>query len=195
MAINYQIMKKIIFLGSLLLILSGCASVDSSQVSQTPPPPSSNPPPAVSCPDGEYTCACATGSYCLKKGAMCINPSSPCPASTVTYLVSAENPDKYCDGVNMDSEGFRKTITVEKTAQLPDANSTEMQKIKSIINLATTGMCQTVLSQVDISVTDGTVYIPPLEGWAGMSITMCSCKPEVEVNLLNISGINKVVWQ
>lgn len=31
------------------------------------------------CPTGQHECACATGSYCVFMGAMCVSPSSPCP--------------------------------------------------------------------------------------------------------------------
>jgi len=33
------------------------------------------------CPVGEHECACASGSYCLEMGAMCIAPTSPCPGA------------------------------------------------------------------------------------------------------------------
>jgi len=70
-------MKKAIFLGGLLLVLSGCAPANNDQAAQTPPSADGNP--TVVCPEGQYACACATGSYCLRMGAMCLNPSSPCP--------------------------------------------------------------------------------------------------------------------
>jgi hypothetical protein len=180
-------MKKLFFISCLILILSGCISANNVQTVK--------PTPTITCPAEQYACACATGGYCLKMGEMCISPSSPCPVQSISYLVSVENPDKFCNGTDMDSEGFRKTITTEKTATIPDVNPTEIQQIKSIISLATTGMCQTALSQLDIGVNNGTVFIPPMDGWAGISIAMCSCKPEVEVNLLRIPGITEVVWQ
>jgi len=40
-----------------------------------------------------------------------------------------------------------------------------------------------------------TRYCPPIPGWAGICIAMCTCKPEVEVNLLRLPGISKVVWE
>jgi hypothetical protein len=116
------------------------------------------------------------------------------PVQPITYLVSTADPNKYCNGDDMDSEGFRKTITEEKPLTISETNPTEIQKIKSIINAATTGMCNTALSQLDITVSNGTVSIPPMDGWAGISIAMCSCQPEVEVNLLRIPGITNVVW-
>ena len=49
-------------------------------VPSAPNPAPSNPTTANACPAGQYACACATGSYCLRMGAMCLSPSSPCPA-------------------------------------------------------------------------------------------------------------------
>lgn len=49
------------------------------------PAPSTTPltsvPAKPECPSNEYSCACATGSYCLQRGAMCLSPNSPCPNS------------------------------------------------------------------------------------------------------------------
>ena len=35
--------------------------------------------PAPRCPPRTYACACATGYYCLRIGAMCLAPTAPCP--------------------------------------------------------------------------------------------------------------------
>ena len=95
----------------------------------------------------------------------------------------------------MDSAGFRKTITVEKPMYVPPS-STLAQRVKLVAVAATTGMCQTVLKNADITLSnDGTVTIPPIDGWAGVSITMCSCKPLVEVNALRVAGVTKVEWK
>ncbi|MCX6779810.1 MAG: hypothetical protein NT034_01365 [Candidatus Magasanikbacteria bacterium] len=116
------------------------------------------------------------------------------PAKTISYLVSPEETIKYCNGVDMDSDGYRSTITQEKTTFTTEANPTTNQIIKSVVNAATTGMCNTVLNQLNITEKNGIVTIPTIEGWAGISITMCSCKPQVEVNLLRLPGITNVVW-
>ena len=115
--------------------------------------------------------------------------------STISYLISKEDPTKYCNGADMDSAGYRKTIITEATTTAPKANMTETELVKNTIIAATTGMCQDVMKQLDFKVTSGTAYIPPIEGWAGVSITMCSCKPQVEVNVLKIPGIKQVIWE
>jgi hypothetical protein len=116
------------------------------------------------------------------------------PVQTITYLISPADSTKYCNGVDMDSAGYQKTITTERTTSTPELNTTILQLIKATINAATTGMCREALNQTSITESNGVVTISPLEGWAGVSITMCSCKPQVEVNLLRLPGITKVVW-
>jgi hypothetical protein len=116
-------------------------------------------------------------------------------SQTLVYLVSTVDSTKYCNGVDMDSEGYRATITKQLTTNTPEVNPTTMQKIKTLINVATTGMCTEVLNQLNITENNGVVTIPQFGAWAGVSISMCSCKPQVEVNLLRLPGINKVVWQ
>ena len=50
------------------------------------------------------------------------------------------------------------------------------------------------MSQTTFTEKDGVVTISPIDAWAGSSITMCSCKPVVEANILQIPGMKKVVW-
>lgn len=115
------------------------------------------------------------------------------PAQSVTFLVSPEDATKYCNGVDMKSDEYRQTITVPVITTTP-ANLTQTELVKFVVNAATTGMCQTALNQADISVANGVVQIPPLDGWAGISIALCSCQPQVEVNLLRLPGITNVSW-
>lgn len=117
------------------------------------------------------------------------------PAGTISFLSSKEVSTKYCNGADMDSVGYQKTITVEHMTSTLEKNPTPLQIVKETLHAATTGMCQTVLDQLNIMEKDGTVTIPPMEGWAGVSITMCTCKPIVETNILRIPGMTKVVWQ
>ena len=112
---------------------------------------------------------------------------------TLTYLVSNEAEAKYCNGADMDSDGFRKTITTQITTDTPIDNMTITELAKATVVAATTGMCQEVLKQNDLRVEGDTVYIAPIDAWAGVSITMCSCIPEMDVNLLRLPGIQKVV--
>ncbi len=74
------------------------------------------------------------------------------------------------------------------------STQSQVELVKSIAVLSTTGQCQEAFKEMDFTVTGDTVHIPPINGWAGVSIAMCRCKPEVEVNLLRLPGITKVVW-
>lgn len=115
--------------------------------------------------------------------------------TNITYLVSKQATTKYCDGVKMDSAGYRKTITSKVITDIPKNNLLLAQLVKQTAVLATTGMCQTAIKNADLSVVNGEVQISPIDAWAGVSIAMCSCVPQVEVNLLRIPGITNVTWK
>jgi hypothetical protein len=142
-------------------------------------------------------------SWCEQKQ-KCLRPfeeactSTPVVATStvIKYLISKEDTTKYCNGADMNSDAYRKTITVEMSSTTPETNLTEAQLAKKRAILATSGMCQNVLRGLgDFTVSSGTVSIPPIDGWAGVSITMCYCQPQVEVNLLRLPGITKVIWK
>lgn len=124
-------------------------------------------------------------------------PVIPTPGSqeyTFTYLTSSAETTAYCDGENMDSAGYRASLTVQNTGTIAKSNPSTAEIIRATIDVSTTGMCHTVMSQTTFTEKDGTVTISPIDAWAGMSIGMCSCKPQVEVNILQIPGMKKVVW-
>jgi hypothetical protein len=133
---------------------------------------------------------------------------SPAPQATsssaiagkyVTYLISKESTTKYCSGdVTDNSDAYRKTITTEVASNILSANVTSgaissTSLVKQILALAA-NCGQADLSSLDIKVKNGVVEIPSIDGWAGISIAMCSCIPQVEVNLLRLPGITKVDW-
>lgn len=120
------------------------------------------------------------------------NPSDQNP--NITYLISKEEKTKFCDGNVMDSAGYKKTITTEVVSNVSKSGLTEDELVKETAILATDGMCKQALQQTDFKVTDGVVEISPIGGWAGVSITLCTCKPQVEVNLLRIPDIKQVIW-
>ena len=111
-----------------------------------------------------------------------------------TYLTSSAETTAYCDGSTMDSAGYRASLTVQNTGTIPNSTPTTEEIIRATVDAATTGMCHTVMSQTTITEKDGVVTIAPIDGWAGVSITMCSCRPQVEVNILQIPGMKKVIW-
>ena len=115
--------------------------------------------------------------------------------ANITYLTSKQAATKYCDGAKMNSAGYRKTITNLVVTNIPKDTLLLSQLAKQTIALATTGKCQAVMEKTDLAIVNGEVQIAPIDAWAGVSITMCSCVPQVEVNLLRIPGITKVTWK
>lgn len=113
----------------------------------------------------------------------------------INYLVSSADMAKFCNGADMDSDGFRKTITVKKTVTATKADLTTLELVQETLAAATGDRCVEVLNKANIKVANGVVTMAPVEGWAGVSISLCGCKPLIEVNALQVPGITKVVWQ
>jgi Immunoglobulin-like domain of bacterial spore germination len=123
------------------------------------------------------------------------DPEETTPSDyTFTYLTSASDTTAFCDGNTMDSEGYRASITVPNTGTIAKPNPTTEEILHAIIDASTTGMCHTVMSQTTLTEKDGIVTISPIDAWAGFSISMCSCRPQVEVNILAIPGMKQVIW-
>lgn len=112
----------------------------------------------------------------------------------MTVLVSTESPSTYCNGEQMDGDAYRKTLTREKPIDIPAEGASETEIVRAVVDAATEGMCQTVMRSLAYRNEGGTLHIPPFDAWAGVSITMCSCQPEVEVNFARIPGITRVIW-
>lgn len=136
---------------------------------------------------------CEAKSKCLRPWEEKCETAAAIPEQ-VKILVSTADSLKFCNGADMDSAGYRKTITKAVKITLVPAPKTEAELAKAVAIEATTGQCQNALKGLDFTVTDGTVHIPPIDGWTGISIALCRCQPEVEVNLLQLPGINKVTW-
>jgi hypothetical protein len=122
--------------------------------------------------------------------------ASPAPAGErrIKVLLSSGSDQAFCDGERMDSDGYRRTLTREREVTLPAPGGSLRDDIHAVLDAATTGMCNTVLRQLDIRVERQEAHIPPISGWAGISIVMCHCIPEVELNLVRIPGIARVIW-
>ncbi len=138
----------------------------------------------------------AGGLYALARYAPISTDPQEVPTSTYTftYLTSAEATTAYCDGDNMDSDGYRASLTVVNTGTISKSNPTTEEIIRATIDVATTGMCHTVMSQATFTEENGIVTISPIDAWAGFSISMCSCNPQVEENILQIPGMKQVIW-
>jgi hypothetical protein len=120
--------------------------------------------------------------------------SAPTRNRSIHVLLSSESDRAFCNGERMDSDGYRRTLTREQDVALPATGGSLRDDIHAVLDVATTGMCNTVMQQLDIRVERDKAHIPPISGWAGVSIVMCHCIPEVELNLVRIPGIARVVW-
>ena len=127
-----------------------------------------------------------------------LNSNQP-KETNVSFLIPNADPLKYCNGADMDSEGFRKTITKEVTKTIAETNLTEDQLINKTLELAAQeakmNFPQSTTDKTSyIKVIGDTAYVQPTYGWAGVSIFLCYWKPFVEVNLLYLTNIKNVVW-
>ncbi len=95
------------------------------------------------------------------------NSDTVTASTAISYLVSDEDTTKYCNGAEMDSEAYRQTITIEKTATMSQASPSKVELIKAVLDQATTGACHDNISNLNITENNGTVYIPPIDAWAG----------------------------
>jgi hypothetical protein len=116
------------------------------------------------------------------------------PLQMISYFASIADKNIYCNGVNMESLAYQKTIVESRSASSDLIKPSTAEFIKNVILAATNDNCHETLANTDISFNNGVVNISPIEGWAGASIAMCICKPEVEVNLLSLPGVNQIVW-
>lgn len=117
--------------------------------------------------------------------------------TTINFLVPTEDSLKYCNGADMDSEGYRKTITETMAITLPGANLTNDDLIKQSIIAASDKAKLNSITSTDqnfLKIIGDTAYLKSVEGWAGVSIFLCAWKPLVEVNLLYLANIKNVIW-
>jgi hypothetical protein len=127
----------------------------------------------------------------------------PVPASvgmtTISYFIPTGDKLKFCNGADMDSEGFGKTITerVEKQYYGTFASDEALVNETLAAGADAAGISPNLVrdsKNAYIKLKDKTAYIAPTEGWAGVSIFLCSWKPFVQTNLKQFSFIEKIIW-
>ncbi|MDD5340847.1 MAG: hypothetical protein PHC97_00195 [Patescibacteria group bacterium] len=123
-------------------------------------------------------------------------PVNQVSETTVSFLVSPDAYTKYCNGADMDSAGYKKSLTKLETQTVPGNLTTAEIAKEAVILASKESTLETITgNQPDfIKIVDDTAYIIPIEGWAGVSIFMCAWQPLVETNLLQFSEIKNVVW-
>jgi len=119
----------------------------------------------------------------------------------ISYYISPNGPDdklKYCNGADMDSEGYRKTLTKLVTTTVEGILSDEAL-INKTLNLAAqaAGFSPNPAENEDyLSLVGGAPSVKQLDGWAGVSIFLCAWQPFVERNLeLLPKYIGNIPWK
>lgn len=118
----------------------------------------------------------------------------------ISYYISpngSEDKTKYCNGADMDSEGYKETLTKKVTVTAAGKLTGDVL-INRTLNLAAqaAGFSPNPAETEDVvKVVNGTAEISPIEGWTGISIYLCAWKPFVEKNLEQFSEIQNIVWK
>lgn len=127
-------------------------------------------------------------------------PITAKPVTEIKYYISpngADNKLKYCNGADMDSAGYKKTLTKEVTTTV-EGTLTGSELAMKTIQLAAEAEglnSNNIADQTDfIKIVGDTAYIKPAEGWAGVSIFLCAWTPFVEKQLEQFTEIKKVIW-
>ena len=113
----------------------------------------------------------------------------------LTYLVSEEDPNKYCNCEDMDSQGYAKTIVKQEVTDLAKSGLDLEGLVYNTLNYSLADYCWQHFGESTVKIGNGSVIISGISGTAGVSIRLCSCKPQAEVNLLCLPGITKVIWK
>lgn len=113
-------------------------------------------------------------------------------SKVVNYLVSTDNSINFCNGGDMDSVGYRKTLTKIEKAVVPK-NLSQIDLLREVLKLSTGGSCHQWYNEMKIK--GGTLIFSMSGGlWAGSSINLCHCMPEIEVNASRFFGIKNFEW-
>lgn len=122
-------------------------------------------------------------------------------AKVVSLYYSAAMPTKYCDGANMDTAGYAKTINKKLDLPVPQTATTPAAQFLFVMNAgvakigATYSCPDFFLRDLQAKFVGKTAYLfSPGGGWAGVSIAMCTCTPFLENNLSQSFGMTTTTW-
>lgn len=121
------------------------------------------------------------------------------PQTKMKFFVSPNGPEsklKYCNGAEMDSAGYKNSLTEKAEVHLSQKLS-GIDLIKRTLDeaAAAEGFSPNLAADADyVKIVGDTAYLKPVDGWAGVSIFLCAWQPFVEKNLEQFSEIKKVEW-
>lgn len=121
--------------------------------------------------------------------------ATPVPNTTITYYL-LRGSNSFCDGENMDSTGYKSSLT-KKIIQTVPGSLTIEERIKTTLVLAAEAQSfNKMYTRTDnITFENGIVTMHSASGWAGSSIFYCAWTPFVERNLEQFGEIKKINWQ
>ena len=126
------------------------------------------------------------------------NPNQlPQDSTDIISLTSTSDSLTFCNGADMDSAGYQKTLTKKLATTIQGENLSLLEQLKATIIAASQAESLTDVTDMEkdfIKVTGDTAYLKPIDGWAGVSIFLCAWKPLVEANILQFPEIKKVEW-
>ena len=118
-------------------------------------------------------------------------------SSDIAYYVLNKSSinSTFCDGVIMDSAGYKTALT-KKITQTTSVTLTTEEKIKTTLGLAAEAQTFNADYTRTASTTfaGGVVTMHSANGWAGSSIFYCAWKPFVEKNLTQFPEVTEIQW-
>lgn len=117
--------------------------------------------------------------------------------TVITYYILEKNNtnETFCNGVAMDSAGFKTALTKKVEVVVPGILSTQEKITKTIGLAAAANNFNKVYARVnEIGYKNNIISMGPAEGWAGSSIFYCAWKPFVEKNLEQFSEVKSIIW-
>ncbi len=119
----------------------------------------------------------------------------------VTLYYSSVDQIKYCNGDDMDSVGYGKTLDKKISFPLPESLKTPEEKFSYLMDVGASyvggaSSCPSAfLKDLQLKVKNNVAYLyNPGGGWAGFSIAMCACEPFLNKNLSGLFGVTKTSW-
>lgn len=120
----------------------------------------------------------------------------PTATTLITYYLLNPLSMKFCNGVNMNSAGYKAALTQKKTQNVMGDLAIE-QKIQVTLRVAAEAAQFNTAYTRTASTTfaNGTATMHSANGWAGSSIFYCAWKPFVEKNLAQFPEVTNIKWE
>lgn len=101
----------------------------------------------------------------------------------------------FCNGDVMNPVGYKSSLT-QKTVTPHSDNTTTLENIIKTLQIASplNSFNPPYTNIENVSFHDNTVYMGPINGWAGSSIFSCAWIPFVEKNLEQFANIKNIIW-